>query len=333
MDVQPTLLISKDRGILEILQLVMQVADTDATVLVTGESGTGKDLIAKILHENSSRRNRLFVAINGGAIPEALMESEFFGHTKGSFTGAGAEQQGKFEAADGGTIFLDEVDEMSTALQVKLLRVLQSGEYSRVGEPESRYCDVRVVAASNQDLTRLVVQGKFRADLYYRLNVIRLHLPPLRERAGDVPLLTDYFLPLFAKTYHKPGINLSPAVSVVLAQHDYPGNIRELENILHRAVILCRRSEILLRDLPPELTAQGVTRVRSRRKGFHEAKSNAVEEFERGYLTATLRTCGGIVSRAADQAGLSERVFHAKLKKYGIKGQMFRAGQSRIDGL
>ncbi len=311
----------------------MQVADTDATVLLTGESGTGKDLIARILHENSSRCISPFIALNGGAVPESLMESELFGHTKGSFTGAVTTQLGKFEAADGGTIFLDEISEMSTATQVKLLRVLQSGEYSRVGEPESRYCDVRVVAASNQDLQRLVVQGKFRADLYYRLNVIRLHLPPLRERPGDVPLLADYFLRLFAKTYHKPNINLSPAVNAVLSQHDYPGNIRELENILHRAVIFCRGSQILLRDLPPELTAQGMTLGRSRRKGFHEAKSDAVEEFERGYLTSTLRRCGGIVSRAADRAGLSERVFHEKLKRYGIKGKMFRASRSRIDGL
>jgi DNA-binding NtrC family response regulator len=310
----------------------LQVADTDATVLVTGESGTGKDLIGKILHENSSRRNRPFIAVNAGAIPEALMESELFGHAKGAFTGAEAEQMGKFRAADGGTIFLDEVSEMNAAAQVKLLRVLQSGEYSRVGEAENRYCDVRVVAASNQDLRKLVDEGKFRPDLYYRLNVIHLHLPPLRERAGDVPLLTDYFLRLFAKTYHKPNINISTAVTDVLDQHDYPGNIRELENVLHRAVILCGEGQILPRHLPSELTASEATAGLSGGEGFHEAKTKAVEDFERGYLTLKLKKCGGIVSRAADQAGLSERVFHEKLKKYGIRAKTFRASHDHIDG-
>lgn len=329
MDVQSTQLISRDHTLLEILDLVLQVADTDATVLVTGESGTGKDLIARMLHVNGSRRSGPFVAVNGGAIPEALMESELFGHRKGAFTGAEAHQLGKFEAADKGTIFLDEVSEMSTAMQVKLLRVLQSGEYSRVGEAENLYCDVRVVAASNQDLQKLVDEGRFRADLYYRLNVIRLHLPPLRERVGDVALLTDHFLHLFSKAYHKPKLRLSSAACDVLVRHDYPGNVRELENALHRAVVVCRGNRILPRHLPSELTTEG-EKPELVGGDFHDAKNKAVEDFERRYLTSTLIECGGIVSRAADRSGLSERVFHEKLKKYGIKAKMFRAGHRNL---
>ncbi len=323
---EPTILISEDRGVVEILELVVQVADTDATVLVTGESGTGKDLIAKILHEQSSRRNGPFMAVNTGAIPEALMESELFGHKRGSFTGASTGQIGMFAAADGGTIFLDEISEMSAPAQVKLLRVLQSGEYTCVGSAENLYCDVRVVAASNQDLLKLVQEGKFRADLYYRLNVIHLHLPPLRDRVGDVALLTKYFLRMFAQTYRKPVMTVSRQVRDVLIRHDYPGNVRELENALHRATILCPGRKILPQHLPAELTTTRAARVDVSEKGFHEAKSRAVQEFEQKYLTSTLKQCGGIVSRAADQAGLSERVFHVKLKKYGINAKSFRAG-------
>lgn len=328
MKAEPTILISEDHSVVEILELVAQVSNTDATVLVTGESGTGKDLIAKILHEQSSRHTGPFIAVNAGAIPEALMESELFGHKRGSFTGANNEQIGMFAAANGGTIFLDEISEMSAPAQVKLLRVLQSGEYTRVGGAENLYCDVRVVAASNQDLLKLVQEGKFRADLYYRLNVIHLHLPPLRERAGDVPLLTEYFLRMFSRTYRKREMTISRAVREVLVRHNYPGNVRELENVLHRAVILCPGGEILPRHLPSELTTGHISREQPSERDFHSAKSWAVQEFERGYLTSTLKQCGGIVSRAADRAGLSERVFHVKLKKYGIDAKTFRAQPS-----
>jgi DNA-binding NtrC family response regulator len=317
--------ISKDPRVLEVLDLVCQVADTDATVLITGETGTGKELIARELHSRSSRRHSPFLALNCGAVTESLQDSELFGHAKGAFTGAAEERPGKFEAAEGGTLFLDEVAEMSRSLQVKLLRVLQYGEYSPVGTAANRYCDVRVVAATNRDLLRLTALGQFRNDLYYRLNIIRLHLPPLRERRGDIPLLIDHFLRAFRAAYHKEGLELSAEAADVLRHYDYPGNVRELENVLLRTVLVCRAGAISPRDLALEVRAGLPTPAVPAPANFHEAKARVVEEFEQAYLAAVLAACGGIVSRAARCAGLSERNFHEKLKKYHLHGEHFRA--------
>ena len=316
--------VGKDPRLLEVRDLVNQVADTDATVLITGESGTGKELIAQALHQGSSRCRAPFIAVNCGAIAETLQESELFGHTKGAFTGATAEKMGKFAAAQGGTILLDEISEMSKSLQVKLLRILQSGEYAPVGADENHYCDVRVIAATNQNLKSLVDAGEFRKDLYYRLNIIRLELPPLRERRGDIPLLIDHFLRAFGSTYGKSGLCVSAEVEEILKRYDYPGNVRELENIIRRAVILCREERITPCYLHPEVLASKNSLSASQPTNFHAAKAKVVEEFERGYLTALLNTCGGIVIRAAHCSGLSERNFHEKLKKYGICGKDFR---------
>jgi DNA-binding NtrC family response regulator len=318
--------VGRDPKILKVLNLVAQVADTDATVLITGESGTGKELIARALHERSSRRGAPFVAVNCGAIAETLQESELFGHAKGAFTGATIRKAGKFETADKGTIFLDEISEMSNALQVKLLRILQSGEYSPVGVAENCSCDVRVVAATNRNLQYLVVAGKFRQDLYYRLNIIRLQLPPLRERRGDIPLLIDHFLDVFRMTYCRSDLEISPGAESLLMQYDYPGNVRELENLLRSAVILSRDHCISPRDLPPEVLNGKCTDGAGHHATFHQAKARAVEEFERSYLSNVLAECGGIVSHAARHAGLSERIFHEKLRKYGISGKSYRAG-------
>jgi DNA-binding NtrC family response regulator len=317
--------LGRDPKVLEVLDLVDQVAPTEAPVLILGESGTGKEIIARRLHAHSERRGGPYVGLNCGAVAESLQESELFGHVAGAFTGAVARKRGKFEAADGGTLFLDEVGEMSSALQVKMLRVLQGGEYSPVGMAEERRCDVRVVAATNRPLEQRIQDGAFRVDLYYRLNVIRVELPPLRERPGDLALLARHFLRRFALAYRKPEPALAPEFEEALLRHDFPGNVRELENVVHRAVILCRGGALTPRLLPPEL-------LRSRAEGegpasasnFHEAKQLAVEQFERDYLTAMLRDCGGIISRAAGRSGLSERNFHEKLNKYGIDGQSFR---------
>jgi len=328
----PRHLIGKDPRIQEVLDLAEQVADTDATVLITGESGTGKDLIGQTLHEQSSRRHAPYVTVNCGAIVETLQESELFGHAKGAFTGATAPKVGKFEAANGGTIFLDEISEMSKPLQVKLLRILQFGEYAPVGIAENRYCNVRVVAATNQDLSPLIESGEFRKDLYYRLNIIRLELPPLRERKGDIPLLIDHFLHLFSAAYGKSDrhYQLTPEAEAILLHYDYPGNVRELENLIRRAVILCREECISPRHLPPEVLPKRHLPSTNPSPNFREAKSRVVEEFERTYLTSRLNECGGIVSRAAHCAGLSERNFHEKLKKYGICGKDFRAGLAKV---
>lgn len=306
--------------------MVDTVADTDATVLIHGESGTGKELIARRLHNQSSRRAAPFIAVNCGAIAESLLESEMFGHCKGAFTGADASRIGKFEAAHGGTIFLDELAEMSRSLQVSLLRILQSGEYTPVGMVESRCCDVRVIAATNRDLVLLIEEGKFRHDLYYRLNVIRIDLPPLRKRCDDIPLLVEHFLEVFGAEYGKPGLSIGPGTLDVLLQYPFPGNVRELENTIRRALILCRGDMIMPQDLPPEVVAGRLPAPTppSSLAGYHVAKENAIREFERSYLIGALLECGGIVSRAARLTGLSERNFHKKLEIYQIDYKSFR---------
>jgi two-component system, NtrC family, response regulator HydG len=311
--------------VLAVLDLVRRVADTDATVLILGESGTGKELIARALHENSSRRTAPFLPVNCGAIAETLQESELFGHARGAFTGATEAKVGKFGAADGGTVFLDEIAETSKSLQVKLLRILQHGEYSPVGLAENRSCDVRIVAATNRDLRPLVAAESFRKDLYYRLNIIRLDLPPLRERRSDIPLLIDHFLKQFRACYHKHNLEMSGAAVEALCRHDFPGNVRELENIMRRAAILCSGPAISVADLGLDETAQGAEHADAARRTFHEAKAQVVGHFEQTYLVSILTSCGGIISRAARRAGLSERNFHEKLKKYGLSGKHFRA--------
>ena len=311
--------------VLELLELVGQVADTTATVLITGESGTGKELIAQLIRERSSRRNKTFVAVNCGAIPESLQESEFFGHVRGAFTGATERKVGKLELADGGTIFLDEIGEMSKSLQVALLRTLQSGEYSPVGSAETRYCDVRVLAAANRKLLDLVDAGEFRRDLYYRLNIIHLEIPPLRDRQGDALLLVEHFLEALGADYQKPALRLSAAARDLLMSYDYPGNVRELENIIRRAIILCRGPQIEPQHLSPEVRGSIQAADQLDPDDFQSAKARAIETFERVYLTNILRKCGGIVSRASEYSGLSERNFHEKLKRYGISAKAFRS--------
>ena len=323
----PVQFIGRDPKVLELLELVNQVADTTATVLITGESGTGKELIARMISEGSSRSRHNLVAVNCGAIPESLQESEFFGHVKGAFTGANRRKIGKLEAANNGTIFFDEIGEMSRSLQVALLRTLQSGEYSPVGSAETRYCDVRVIAAANCNLLDLVDSGDFRQDLYYRLNIIHLEAPPLRERRGDLPLLFDHFLRTLSEKHQKRTPELKHEAREILCRYDYPGNVRELENVIRRAVILCGDSDIGPEHLSPEVrgTSAPSTPVDAELEDFQSAKARAVESFERSYLTNVLRLSGGIVSRASERSGLSERNFHEKLKRYGINARAYRA--------
>jgi DNA-binding NtrC family response regulator len=313
--------ITEDPRTLEVLQLLGQVADTDVTVLITGESGTGKDLLARAIHEASSRRNRPYVAVNCGAIPHALAESEIFGHVRGAFTGAEQRRQGRFEVADGGTIFLDEISEMRRRLQVHLLRILQSGEYTPVGTSVTQTCDVRVISAANRDLTALVARGAFRRDLYHRLNIIAVEIPPLRERLGDVPPLACHFLHRFAVHYGKPEITAEPSFFAALAKLDYPGNARELENLVRRAVLLCTGSRITAGDLAGVASPTRIMAPSETPLPFHQAKASVIECFERRYLEAALAWSGGVISRAARSCGLSERNFHAKLKAYGLAGR------------
>jgi len=316
-------IIGHSRKMLEVLQMVSQVALTDATVLIEGESGTGKELIAQAIHNNSARKNLPLVSMNCSAIPESLLESELFGHEKGAFTGAFKRRKGKFEQANASTIFLDEVDEMSPAMQVKLLRVIQYGEYAPLGSEATQHCDVRILAAAKCDLKNLVEQGKFRGDLYYRLRIIRVQVPPLRERKEDILLLAEYFLQKYCRRLIKPTPVLSPAAQHALRRYDFPGNVRELENMLHHVAILCRENTVELAHLPPELRQQrhskGADEHDDLSLSFQQAKQRVIEKFEREYLRRVLDECGGVILKAAEKAGMHEKNFHEKLAKYGIR--------------
>jgi len=279
-------IIGSSPAMTKILQLVAQVADTDTTVLIEGENGTGKELIARALHYNSSRRDKPFVAVNCGAIPENLIESELFGHEKGAFTGAINRKQGKFESADGGAIFLDEIGEMTPAMQVKLLRVLQDGTFSPVGSAAEKQCDVRVIAATNRELKKMLADKTFREVLYYRLNVINLTVPPLRDRREDLLLLIAHFLRKYSKSDQPP--RLSKAAEQILLDYDYPGNVRQLENVMQRAVILCKGENIETQHLPEDLQAAGIYHEADPQTSatFQERKQRVIEKFERDELTA-----------------------------------------------
>ncbi len=246
-------IIGKSVQMQRIFDLIEKVAPTKATVLITGDSGTGKELIARAIHYNSPRKNQPFISVNCGALPETLLESELFGHEKGAFSGAVSQRKGRFELAHEGTLFLDEISEMSPPLQVKLLRILQEMEFERVGGSITLKVDVRVVAASNRNLKQDALNGRFRNDLYYRLNVVHVQLPLLRERTDDLPLLTNHFIAKYAKENHQESISISPGAWERILDYHWPGNVRELENVIERAIILSDRHEILVKDLPSEV--------------------------------------------------------------------------------
>jgi transcriptional regulator with GAF, ATPase, and Fis domain len=311
--------VGQDPRIRAALNLVARVAPTPATVLIVGETGTGKELIARLVHERSARAARPFLAVNCGAVADSLIESELFGHLKGAFTGANERRTGKFEAADCGTLFLDEITSMSAGLQAALLRVLQSGEYCPVGMAMPVRCDVRVVAAANRDPRELVPTGAFRADLFHRLNIIRIVLPPLRERRADLPLLIRYYLDRFAAQYGRDELRLDGESLHRLIAYDYPGNVRELEAILHRAVLTSDGPLLAVEPLTDPLDRPEPGDAPSGELGdFHHAKARVVERFEREYLLNALERSGGVVTTAAETVGLSERNFHLKLRKYGL---------------
>lgn len=311
--------------IVELLKLVSQVSNIDATVLIQGESGTGKELVARALHFNSYRNEKPFVPINCGAIPKNLLESELFGHVRGAFTGANKDKIGWFERANGGTIFLDEVSEMSQALQVKLLRVLQSGEYSPVGSSENNFTDVRIIAATNKDLTYLISKEKFRDDLYYRLNIIDINLPPLRERQSDIPILIQHFLNIYSNQYKKENLHLTNKTESLLESYDYPGNVRELENIIQRAVALVEGKQIEPGHLPQNIySTKKIISSESKISDFKFAKNNMLEKFELDYITECLKSSNGNISQAAKAAGIQYANFYAKVKKYNIEPTLFK---------
>jgi two-component system response regulator HydG len=302
------------RKFMDALKLAETAGPTDSTVLISGESGTGKEVLARYLHELSARADGPFVSINCGALPENLLESELFGHVRGSFTGAVRDKQGLFVAAKGGTFFLDEVGEMSPATQVKLLRVLQEREVIPVGATEAVPVDVRIVAATNRDLEEEIRRGGFRSDLFYRLNVITLHLPPLRERSDDVPLLAEHFLKRFSATRGRE-MRLAPETLAVLQGYDWPGNVRELENALERAVVMSPAEEILPGALPGRISERAPQPLVS----ASLPPNPTLEIIERAYIHWVLQSEGGNKTRAAEVLGIDPSTLYRKLLRYGME--------------
>jgi DNA-binding NtrC family response regulator len=301
----------------KVLELVEKVADTNATVLVTGESGVGKELVARAIHYNSSRRTRPLVVVNCGAIPEELLESELFGHEKGAFTGAIKTRYGRFELADGGTVFLDEIGDMSLNLQVKLLRVLQEKTFERIGASKTISVDIRVIAATHRNLEDLVRENKFREDLYYRLNVVPIHIPPLRERRQDIPLLLNHFLERSNKINSASIEGLTERSLEILTAYDYPGNVRELQNIVERMVVLQKTGYVDVEDLPEKLHATKTTATVE--SDIDKGYDTLVSEYEKTLILKALDKTKGVKSQAARMLNMNRTTLIEKMKRLGIE--------------
>ncbi|HEX9902602.1 MAG TPA: sigma-54 dependent transcriptional regulator [Acidobacteriota bacterium] len=308
------LVVGKSRAMARVLDVVRQVSPAESTVLITGESGTGKELIAREIHRHSLRRNAAFVVVDCGALVETLFESELFGHVKGSFTGAHETKHGRFEVADGGTIFLDEISNISLNIQAKLLRVIQEREVTRIGSSRPIKVDVRILAATNEKLEDLVRKGKFREDLFYRLSVVPIHLPPLKERREDIPLLVEHFLQKYNKRAKKNVTSVTSRAIKALQDYDWPGNIRELENTVERAVVLSKTDLIELEDLVYHGISAG-----SQSLGPIDGRFRTLEEVEKEYIRAVLRAQYGNKSKAAEILGIDRKTLWAKIKKYSLE--------------
>lgn len=315
-------IITKNPQMQRLLETASQIAPTDCNVLITGESGTGKELLARYIHFMSQRSEELFFAINCGALTEDLLANELFGHEKGAFTGATSMKKGLIEAASGGTLFLDEITEMSPAMQVKLLRVIQERELLRLGATEPVQVNVRIIAATNRDIQEVIKENDFRMDLYYRLNVVSLHIPPLSERRDDIPLLCQYFLKKYSALMKKDVREISPDVMDLLVKYDFPGNVRELENIVERGVALANGYTIELAHLPEDLKELDITTFRR-----HQGRFPSLEEQEISYIKWVLRETGGNKTLAANILGIDRVSLWRKIKKYGLKSSREMDGE------
>ncbi|MFH1687921.1 MAG: sigma 54-interacting transcriptional regulator [bacterium] len=302
-------IISKNSEMHRIFDILSSVAESDSTVLIEGETGTGKELIARAMHDLSHRKDKPFVAVNCGAFPDTLLEAEFFGYKAGAFTDARRDKPGRFALADTGTIFLDEIADISPALQVRLLRVIQERTYEPLGAVKPVHSDVHIVAASNKDLGELVKSGQFREDLYYRINVIRIKLPPLRDRKEDIPLLVDHFIRRFNSLKKKLITDISPDAMAVLASHDYPGNIRELENIIEHAFVLCRGNTIITNTLPENVGAQGMSSA---------FKPTSMDDVEASYISEVLARHDWNRKESAKELGMHKTTLWRKMRRLGI---------------
>jgi DNA-binding NtrC family response regulator len=322
-----SLLVGSTSVMKELLERVRQVAPTMATVLITGASGTGKELIARAIHQHSLRAGRKFVTVNCTAIPEQVIESELFGHLKGSFTGAWKDKRGLVEEVNEGTLFLDEIGDLNPNMQTKLLRLLQEGEYKPVGSVNTRKADIRFIAATNHNLRADISEKRFREDLYYRLNVIHIELPALKERKQDIPLLSYHFLQKYAQVNQKDVQEISPEAMQALVSRDYPGNVRELENIIERGVIFCNSTTLTLKDL--HLDAEGESLYphldeEVAKLSFKEAKDKMISLFHNRYIMSLLRESGGNISKAAETAGIQRQYLHRLMKEAGIEAEQFK---------
>ncbi|MEQ9407055.1 MAG: sigma-54 dependent transcriptional regulator [Fuerstiella sp.] len=334
-------IIGHSERMLEVFRITRKVAPSSATVLLTGETGTGKELIARALHEHSGRATGPFVRVNCGALSESLLESELFGHIKGAFTSAHETRTGRFEAAHGGTVFLDEINSVSYQLQVKLLRVLQEQEFERVGDTRTIRVDCRVIAATNVDLMDEIAAGRFREDLYYRLNVIPIYLPALRERPDDIPALVKFFVRRYATQNELPVARVSTNALNFLTQYDWPGNVRELQNYIERALVLSTSDEIDAEDLPPHVRGLAAIRIgRSTSNDIeslcstlvsqgiaacgddsNDVHSHVVSRVEREVILQVLRQCQGVQTRTATRLGINRNTLHKKIEEYGLQDE------------
>jgi DNA-binding NtrC family response regulator len=305
-------IIGKSAPMKNVFELIQRAAPSDSTILISGESGTGKELVARAIHYNSPRTGAAFVKMNCAALPEGLIESELFGHEKGAFTGAIRSTRGRFELADGGTLLLDEISEIKPSLQAKLLRVLQEKEFERIGSGQSLKINVRVIATSNRDLKDEIAKGNFRDDLYYRLNVIPIDLPPLRQRRDDIPVLTEYFLNKYAQKLGIPPKTLSEKANEIFMGYTWPGNVRELENVIERATVIARNQELVPSDFPSEISVG----VPDTGKTDFEV-GTTIESAEKSLILRTLKAHGGNKTRAAEVLGITSRTLRNKLQEYG----------------
>ncbi len=302
-------ILGKNARMQEVFELISDIADTDSTVLIQGESGTGKELIARAIHFNSHRKNKPFIVANCSAYSQNLLESELFGHEKGSFTGAIRRKVGRFELADGGTIFLDEIGEVSPPTQILLLRVLQDHRFERVGGEETLEVDARVIAATNKNLTEEMKKGTFREDLFYRLNVIPIFVPPLRERKDDIPLLASYFLQKFSRERGKEVTGFSPEVIEILLAHSWPGNVRELENVIDHAIIISKQDKVLPRDLPQFLS----------QRSLPAQEFTTLEDYEKNLILRTLQETNWNKHKASKKLNINRSTLYGKIKRYGLE--------------
>ncbi|MEE9185480.1 MAG: sigma-54 dependent transcriptional regulator [Candidatus Binatia bacterium] len=311
-------IIGESEKMKDLFNVVRSIAETDVTVLIQGETGTGKELIAKAIHYNGPRKVKRFVSINCGALTETLLESELFGHEKGAFTGASAQRKGIFEVAHGGTLLLDEIADISPSTQIKLLRVLQEGEFQRVGGSDSIKVDVRIIAATNQKLADLVKDGRFRQDLYYRLHVFPIVVPPLRERADDIPLLVSQIIEKRKQNINKRISGISPQATASLIAHDWPGNVRELENVIQRMMVVCKGEVLDLQDLSAEIRGKEVE-AKPSPKDLKEMSRESAEIVEKRAISDALLNTEGNITKAAKSLGISRATLQNKMKLYGFR--------------